>query len=79
MLWPFSLEEREIRELTINMRTDTERLNFFEEHPSLFRYCGDPSMDGKRPCWFVWTPSEGSTRRKTLREAIDACMEGWEE
>jgi hypothetical protein len=32
-------------------------------------------MDGKYPCWSVWSPKEGRTTRKTLREAIDASMD----
>ena len=56
---------------------DTERLNFFEQHADWFRYSGTSTvtMDGKYPCWSVWTPKEGRTARKTLREAIDAAME----
>jgi rubrerythrin len=54
---------------------DTIRLDWFEHHSSLFRFLGHPSMDGKYPCWSVWTPKEGTTTRKTLREAIDASMD----
>lgn len=53
---------------------DTVRLDWFENHNSLFRFIRDVSMDGKYPCWSVWTPKEGRTTRKTLREAIDASM-----
>jgi hypothetical protein len=56
------------------MVTDTERLDFFEEFNQWFRYNGDPSMDGARPCWYVYAPSVGRTRKKTLREAIDVAM-----
>jgi hypothetical protein len=28
------------------------------------------SMDGKYPCWIVWLPNEGTTSRKTLKQAI---------
>lgn len=55
--------------------TDTMRLNFFEKNQQWFRYSSHPSMDGKYPCWIVWTPKYGTTQRKTLREAIDAAME----
>lgn len=56
---------------------DTERLDFFENNAEWFRYTGISTltMDGKYPCWSVWTPKEGRTTRKTLREAIDAAME----
>jgi hypothetical protein len=57
------------------MITDTERLDWFEEHNKDFRYSSHPTMDGKYPCWIVWTYKEGSTTRKTLREAIDASMD----
>jgi hypothetical protein len=54
---------------------DTVRLDWFEMNSSLFRYSSHPTMDGKYPCWVVWTPKEGTTTRKTLREAIDASMD----
>ncbi len=54
---------------------DTKRLDFFEENQGWFRYSSHPSMCGTYPCWIVWTPKEGTTKRKTLREAIDAAME----
>lgn len=57
------------------MKNDTERLNWFEEHQRDFKYSPYPSMDGKYPCWVVWTHKEGTTTRKTLREAIDASMD----
>lgn len=62
----------------MNAPTDTERLDFYESNNDLFRFVGHPTMDGKYPCWQVWTRTEGATTRKTLREAIDACMEGAE-
>lgn len=55
--------------------TDTEMLDWFEEHNRDFRYCATVTMDGKYPCWSVWTRKEGSTTRKTLREAIRASMD----
>jgi len=56
---------------------DKIRLDFFEQNSSWFRHTGlsTVTMDGKYPCWSVWTPKEGRTTRKTLREAIDAAME----
>ena len=57
------------------MHTDTERSDWFEKHSKDFRYSRYPTMDGKYPCWNVWTYKEGSTTRKTLREAIDASMD----
>lgn len=60
-----------------NDNLDTKRLDFFEQHADWFRYSGTSTvtMDGKYPCWSVWTPKEGRTTRKTLREAIDAAMD----
>lgn len=57
--------------------TDSERLDWFENNSEQFRYSGTSTitMDGKYPCWSVWTPKEGRTTRKTLREAIDASMD----
>jgi hypothetical protein len=57
------------------MNTDTERLDWFEKHNKHFRYSSYPSMCGKYPAWIVWTYKEGTTTRKTLREAIDASMD----
>ena len=59
------------------MNTDTERLDWFEEHVNDFRHIrGQPTMDNSYPPgWAVWTYKEGSTRRATLREAIDASMD----
>lgn len=56
---------------------DSERLSFLEEHWRVLslRYIFHPSMDGRYPCWSIWTPKEGTIQRKTLREAIDAAME----
>lgn len=34
------------------------------------RWCGHPSMDGKYPRWIVWLPCEGTTSRKSLKQAI---------
>lgn len=34
------------------------------------RYCGQPTMDGRYPCWIVWLPNEGTTERKTLKDAM---------
>jgi hypothetical protein len=34
------------------------------------RHCGQPSMDGKYPCWIVWLPGEGGTTRKSLKQAF---------
>lgn len=59
------------------MFTDTQRLDFFEEHSTEFRYSSGISMDGSRPCWYIWLRAEGRTRRKTLRESIDAVMEDY--
>ena len=60
-------------------RTDTERLDYFEENRQTFRACRSVTMDGNYPCWSVWTALEGTTRRKTLREAIDAAMDAGDE
>ena len=59
------------------MTTDTERLNWFEAHVDDFRRIrGQPTMNNScPPGWAVWTYKEGSTRRATLREAIDASMD----
>lgn len=34
------------------------------------RWSRTPSMCGRYPCWIVWLPDEGTTERKTLKEAI---------
>ena len=39
------------------------------------RYAGHPTMDGKYPCWIVWLPSEGSTTRKSLVDALIAFVD----
>lgn len=56
---------------------DKKRLDFFEQNASWFRYSGASTitMNGEYPRWSVWTPKEGRTSRKTLREAIDAAMD----
>lgn len=58
---------------------DTERLDWLEENFSNYRfrhYKGEPTMNNSRPpCWFLWTPNEAATSRKTLSEAIDAATE----
>ena len=35
------------------------------------RWCSSLTVDGVYPCWVVWLPSEGSTTRKTLKEAFE--------
>lgn len=59
----------------MNDNIEKVRLDFFEQNESWFRYSSHPSMCGTYPCWIVWTPKYGTTKRKTLREAIDAAME----
>lgn len=34
------------------------------------RYVQHPTMDGRYPCWIVWLPVQGTTERKTLKEAV---------
>jgi hypothetical protein len=55
--------------------TDTVRLDWLANNINCYKFIGHPSMDGKYPCWSVWSPKEGRTTRKTLREAIDASMD----
>lgn len=59
------------------MTTDTERLDWFEEHVNDFRYIREELKMNNIVFshWHVWTYKEGSTRRPTLREAIDASMD----
>lgn len=62
--------------------TDTQRLDYFEAHQKDFRYINSVSMDGKWPCWSVWTCMLGrsdKTNVKTLRGAIDLAIAGYEE
>lgn len=59
--------------------TDTQRLDYFEQHDRDFRYIRNPTMCGKYPAWSYWSMEEGrndTTIRKTLREAIDAALDG---
>ena len=34
------------------------------------RWHGTPSMCGRYPCWIVWLPTEGTTERKTIKDAM---------
>jgi hypothetical protein len=58
--------------------TDTQRLDYYEANERDFRFIRGVTMDGMCPCWSYWSPEEGrgpKTRRKTLREAIDAALD----
>ena len=53
--------------------TDDKLLDQIEEimHAMRPRWCGSSiTMEGTYPCWIVWLPNEGTTKRKTLKQAI---------
>ena len=34
------------------------------------RHIGNPTMDGRYPCWSVWLPQCGRVERKSLQDAL---------
>jgi hypothetical protein len=59
----------------MNKPTDTERINWLEINWRDIRKIDlGPKMDGSGIEWSTWTPSEGRTKRLTMRDAIDAAM-----
>lgn len=69
------LERRltDTRKLLATYSAERDMLNQIDEIMQTMRprWCGSTvTMDGKYPCWIVWLPHEGTTSRKTLKQAI---------